>query len=29
VFVEELEPPPSSKLDRVPDGELLNPNEWR
>jgi len=29
VFVEELEPPPSSKLERVPDGELLNPNEWR
>ena len=29
VFVEELEPPPSSKLERVPDGEVLNPNEWR
>ena len=29
VFAEELEPPPSSELERVPDGELVNPNEWR
>ena len=29
VFVEELEPPPSSKVERVPDGELLNLSEWR
>jgi hypothetical protein len=29
VFVEELEPLPSSALGRVPEGELVNPNEWR
>jgi hypothetical protein len=29
LFVEEIEPLPSGDLKAIPDGEIVNPNEWR
>jgi hypothetical protein len=29
LFVEEIDPLPSSDLKVIPDGEVVNPNEWR
>jgi hypothetical protein len=29
LFVEEMDPLPSSDLKAIPDGEVVNPNEWR